>query len=121
MSPAATIAALDRALRTRGQDVTLQSLSAGVVTQQVTCRAFVRSYAPAALVGGVIQGDSQVILSPSEIAAAGWPGAATGPGDDRVPKKGDRLVISGLVRTIEAASPVYLADVLVRIELRVRG
>lgn len=120
------IAALDAALATAGQDIRLQRLSG---TQQipfeVTCRAMVRGYQPSELVGAIGQQDSFVILSASEIGRKGWPGPASSASSDasdrRVPRKGDRAVINGKARTIEAAAGIYVDDELVRIEMQVKG
>jgi hypothetical protein len=80
-----------------------------------------RQYQPDELVGGIIQGDSFVILSPSEIIAANWPGTVTAPGDKRVPKHGDQLIVQGIARTVQTGTPFYIAGALVRLELQVRG
>lgn len=117
---------LERQLAAHGQDVRLQRLTG---TQQVffevTCRALVRGYEPRELIGGILQGDSKVILSPGEIEANGWPGpnsSATPTAQDRrIPRKDDKVVIAGKTRNVEAGAPIYLAGELVRIELQVRG
>lgn len=121
----AALADLDAALAEIGETVRLQRLTG---TQQipfeVECHAVVRGYAPAEVAGSIAEGDSKIIISPSEIIASGWPG----PGvvgaterDRRVPRRGDRIIIAGRARNIEAAAPFYVADVLVRIELQARG
>lgn len=122
------VAALDEGLLVAGEDVELQRLTLGPggvqIPFSVTCRATVRSYEPRELVGGIIQGDTRLVLSPTEIERAQWPGPGAvpaSPGDRRVPRKGDRVVIQGRARTVEAATPVYVAGVLVRLELQVRG
>lgn len=112
------IKALDRALGKVGQTVTLQRPGAGaVVVAEATVKAVIHNYAPAELVGGIIQGDSRVILSPTGIVAANWPSA----GGDPVPRKGDRLSAAGRGRVVESATPFRVGDDLVRIELLVRG
>ena len=121
MTPAAAIAALDRMLAANGEDVVLQKLAAGAVSASVTARAVVRGYDPEELVAGITQQDSHVIISPTEINTAGWPGGADGPEDERVPVKGDRVSIAGRVRSIEAATGIRMAGTLVRIEMQVRG
>lgn len=123
---ARAISALDSALARVGQDIRLQRLTG---TQQipfeVECRAVVRGYAPEELVGDITQQDSMVVLSPSEIERKGWPGpqSSSDPStiDRRVPRKGDRAFINGKARNVEAAVGIYVADVLVRIEMRVLG
>jgi hypothetical protein len=129
MTPAEATAMLRRQLAAHGQDVTLQRVTQGPsgvpVKYKVDCRAFVRGYQPAELVGGILQGDSKVVLSVAEIEAQGWPGpnSSTTPTnqDRRVPRKGDDIIIMGKSRNIEVATPVYLNGELVRIELAARG
>lgn len=120
------IAALDEALADVGQEIRLQRLTGTqLISFSVDLPAIVRGYTPEELVGGITQQDSFVILSPTEIERKGWPGAnssATPTNQDRrVPRKGDKAVINGKLRNVEAAVGIYVADVLVRIELRVLG
>jgi hypothetical protein len=117
------ISALDDQIALHGEDVVLRRLVPGAPPVEATVRAHVRGYLPRELVGSIVQGDTRVVLSPTSISAAGWPGAATqiDGTDAAVPRKGDRVVLSGRVRAVEAAAPVYLAGALVRIELQVRG
>ena len=60
---------------------------------KVRCRAFVRGYAAQELVGGIAQTDSKIMMSPTEIIRARWPGpnssATPTEQDRRVPRKGD--------------------------------
>jgi hypothetical protein len=121
----AIIAVYDAELAGVGQDIILRRLQlvAGVqsVRAEVICRAVVRNYQPSELVGGIIQGDTLVILSPTQISNADWPGAVTTPGDKRVPKHGDQIVIQGISRAVQVGTPFYVAGTLVRLELQVRG
>jgi hypothetical protein len=39
----------------------------------------------------------------------------------RVPRKGDKIIIEGRERNIEAAAPFYINGELVRLELQCRG
>jgi hypothetical protein len=125
MSALSHISALDRGLAARGQDVILRRISGSgpsATSIDVTCRAVVRGYRPEKLVGGIAQGDSQVILSPSEIRSSGWPDLGASPsGTASLPRKGDKLIVQGRMRTIEAAAPILIAGELVRIDLQVRG
>jgi hypothetical protein len=73
------IDALNRGLRRTGQPVTLRKVT-GTTSQtytDVVCQAVVRGYTPTELIAGsgIIQQDSKVILSPTEINAAVWPSA----------------------------------------------
>lgn len=115
-----------------GQDIVLRRvIGQSQATQQfidVTCRAFVRGYAPDELVGGITQQDSRVVLSPTQINAAHWPGGqvvstAQFQADQRVPDKnrGDICFIDGRRCSIEAAKAVIIDGALVRIDMQVRG
>ncbi|MDF2809321.1 MAG: hypothetical protein K0S56_352 [Microvirga sp.] len=119
MTPAAAIAALDKQLRRHGQDAVLRRSTWSGTTKNsvdVTVRITLRGYAPDELVGGITQGDSEVVMSPTQINAAGWPSGAPEP-----PKAGDTLVSAGRARAVIAAEPIYLGGELVRIDLQVRG
>lgn len=115
---------LDRHLARNGETITLQRLQfvAGVqtVAASVSCRAVVRGYRPTELIGGITQQDSMVVLSPTEIIAAAWTSGRPAHEDTRVPQKGNRAVIAGRVRSVEAAVGIYVAGELVRIEMQVR-
>lgn len=121
------IARLDGSLARVGEDVVLRRNTLGPGGVQIpfdaTVRAQVRGYEPAELTAAVIQGDSRVILSPTQIEQAGWPGATAAPvtGDRRVPRRGDVVLVQGTPRHVFAAAPKYVGGVLVRIELQVRG
>jgi hypothetical protein len=134
MTPAEATAMLRRQLAAHGQDVTLQRVTQGAggtqIKYKVECRAFVRGYRPDELVGGILQGDSKVTLSAAEIEEQGWPGPQSSKvpvGQDlskqdmRVPRKGDDIYIAGKLRNVEVGVPIYLDNVLVRIELMARG
>lgn len=126
MTPQQLIADLDVTLADTGEMITIERL---VGTQEIPigidCLAFVRGYDPDELVGAIQQNDKRVILSPSEITAAGWPGpnssATPTDRDRRIPIKGDRATIKGKKYSVEAAGGTYVRDELVRIEMRVRG
>lgn len=118
MTPEQAIAQLDRQLAAHGQDVTLirYSGTSTTVLDQAACRGFVRQKAPEQLAGNLIQVDADIVLSPTDLTAAGWP-------DD--PKKGDKVEIdgdaTGRQRTVLWAEPIRLAGTLVRVNLHVRG
>lgn len=124
MTPASALASLDRQLASHGEDVVLQRVtgSNNQVTFSVTVRAMVRAISAEELAAGIAQTDSVVILSPTQIAAAQWPGPSAPPvGDARLPRKGDRVVVQGRLRNVDLVKPIYLGSALVRIELRVLG
>lgn len=124
------IADLDKTLETDGEWIEIRRLyGTQLIPVSVTCRAFVRTVTAEELIAGITQESSNIIMSPSEIIAAGWPGPWTpsaaepvNPGTDRrVPRKGDKAVIKNRVRNVEITKPIYVDDELVRIELRVLG
>ncbi len=113
------IAALDEALATVGEDIVLRRVTGedpNTTNVDVICRAVVRTFEPEELVGGIAQTVSRIIVSPSAIEAAGWPGS--GP---NIPRRLDQVIIAGRVRDIEAVDPIHVGGRLVRIELRVLG
>lgn len=128
-TPAEETASLNRHLREAGEDVVLQRMTttAGVqtVAASVTCRAHVRSlgrgYAANEIAGQTSQQDQIVILSPTEITAAGWTSGRHANEDTRIPMKGNRLVIGGRATTVQSAQAIRMANTVVRIELQVRG
>lgn len=124
------LARLNRDLKRKGERIKLRRY-AGTNTQiftEVELVAFVRGYSPQELAAGSgIQAvDSFVILSPTDLFAAQWPGGQQpleppfNP-DPHLPRKGDRAIIQGRTRIVEVASPIYDGDELVRIEMRVLG
>jgi len=120
------IADLDAALAAAGEWIDLwRETGPQRIPFKVRCRAFVRGYAAQELVGGIAQTDSKIVMSPTEIIRAGWPGphssATSTEQDRRVPRKGDAVIISGRKRAVETAGGIYLASELVRIEMRVLG
>lgn len=127
MDEVAALASLDNALARNGEDCVLQRLDGtGNVAKAVTVRARVVLYRPQEISGSIIQGDSFVILSPTQIVAAQWPTsdasyADKSNGDKRVPRRDDRLIVQGRTRTVQAPIPYYVNGELVRIELQVRG
>lgn len=114
MSPEQAISALDRALDAAGEDIVLRRTTGTkpAIPFDVGVRASVRDYQPAELVGGVVQGDSRVIVSPTEMKRRQWCWP---------PRVNDKAVIQGKVRNVTAATPIYVNGELVRIELSVRG
>ena len=127
MSPEDAIASLNRQLSQHGEDIILTRVvgTSNQAKSSAKVRAFVRGYAPHELVGGIIQGDSHVTISPTDLARTQWPGGTVSNqsdlSDHQVPLKNDRCVVAGRTRTVQAAQPFYLSGVLVRIEMQVRG
>jgi hypothetical protein len=116
---------LDADLAAAGEDCILRRVVA-TVNVDVTVRAVVRPFAPDELVGTIVQTDSHVILSPTQIADALWPdGLPFTPGpftvDPHVPKAGDKIAIQGKLRNVSFAKPILENGTLVRLELTVAG
>jgi hypothetical protein len=108
MSPESAIATLDRQIAAHGEATTLVFVDTGASVEKPR-RAFVRGYSPQELVGGILQGDSLVIISP------------TGEELPRLPRRNDRVIIDGATRHVENVIPVRLNDELVRLSLQTRG
>jgi hypothetical protein len=120
------IDALDRALKRTGQTITLRKINgtAGLnPTDLVGIPAAIRGYTPEELTSDITQQDSKVIISPTQINTAVWPGIqVSGQADIRIPSKnrGDLCFVNGVKRAVQAAVGIYVQDVLVRIEAQVR-
>lgn len=107
MTPATAIAILDRTISRHGQTVLLRRGNT-----DLTVRAFVRDFRPDEIVGGIAQGDSNVVISPTQIAGTPFVESIL---------RNDKVVIRGRVRNVQSADPILIADQLVRINLQVRG
>jgi hypothetical protein len=112
MSAAQEIAKLDRQIAKKGQTVSLRKSTAVDGAQDRPIRAFVRGYKPDELAGGVQQGDSTVIISPTALAASGFTGSI---------KRNDVIVVSERARRVEVANLVTMDDQTVRIEVWIKG
>jgi len=113
------IADLDFSLAADGQTITLRRGAASV-----DCAAFVRDLNPNPLVDTLIQQEFRVIISPTQIDAAVWPAGPDSPPaavDPRIPIKGDTVMVAGRKRTVQGVLPIFVADVMVRIEMKVLG
>lgn len=79
--------------------------------------------------GAAYQQGVTVIMSAVEIINAAadspstWPGSNPSgfPGDPRIPAKGDKILIDGRSRNVNAAHPIYVNGDLVRVNLEVAG
>jgi hypothetical protein len=112
MTPARAIAMLDSQIARNGQTVMLRKGNAANGDADKPVRAFVRGYQPEELSGGIQQGDSTMVLSPTALAASGFAGPL---------KRLDRVTIAGKMQIIQVANPVMLNDQIVRIECWLRG
>jgi hypothetical protein len=114
MTPAETIAALDRQLAEHGETVIVRryTSSSGTPRPKIDIEdvpAFVRAVKAEELVGEIDMTASVVALSPTGLSPL-------------LPlKKGDKLVIQGRERNIELPKPILVQNTLVRINLLVAG
>lgn len=126
------LAELDKSLAEDGEDIILRRVvgTTNPVFNDVTCRAFVRGYDANELIAGITQRQREVILSPTQINRAQWPGGQPPlghpqhvAGDPRIPSKnrGDKCIIGGEPCAVEAGTGIPIDGVLVRIEMRVLG
>lgn len=127
MTPESAIAMLDRQLAAHGEDVVLQRVT-GTTNQAVfsaNCRARLLQPSPTTpLAAGLVQDNLRYILSPTDIDAAQWPGPAVLPapsGDRRIPRKGDRLIVQGIARTIQNATARIIDGTVVGVEIDFTG
>ncbi|MCK1322148.1 hypothetical protein IVA94_14855 [Bradyrhizobium sp. 156] len=128
----ALIAALDQALAQAGEDIILRR-TVGTAPNQVNidvrCRARVTALSTEQIQAGIPSTELNIIMSPSEISAAQWPGGqvpALPPFDvdQRIPRAGvtDKVLMRGQApKAITFADPQIIAGELVRINLRVAG
>lgn len=100
---------LDGMIATNGQDVFIVFVETSSKTT-LPCRAFVRQYRPYELIGGILQGDTLVVVSPTALATA-----------SRQLRRNDQVIIDGATKRIEYPNPVKLDNQLVRMNLQVRG
>ncbi len=127
-TPTKEIQRLDKFLRIYGSGIGTLTRIVGTTNQStfsVDVLAHVRNYTADELTVMIIQGDSRVIISSTQIVTAQWPGAQITPptpdNDVRVPRRGDKFEWQGKTRNIESSEPFYLDNVLVKIMMQVRG
>jgi hypothetical protein len=125
------IAALDNALAQAGEDIILRRVVGTAPNQvniDVKCRARVNAATVQQIVAGIPATDLNVIISPSEINAAQWPGG-TVPAlppfnlDQRIPRiTTDKALMRGQQpRAVAFVDPKFINGDLVRIDFRVTG
>lgn len=114
MTPTKLIADLDATLAGAGETITLRRYTAPTGTPRPktdieNVPAAVRAVKAEEIIGAIDQSASTVVVSPTGIAAL-------------LPlRKGDKAVIQGRERNIEFPKPIYVQNVLVRIDLLVVG
>lgn len=118
---------LDASLARSGEDAILRRVTAGV-TKDVTVRAHVRTYRLNALdlANGISFVPLIVIISPTQILAAGWPAgevAAAAPFgvDPSIPKIGDRMIIKGAIKTIKSVNAIKVNGEVVKFQMMTDG
>jgi hypothetical protein len=121
------IADLDEDLARVGEDIVLRrvyGMYPRVANVDLPMRASVRDMGEKELVSGIAETDSQVIMSPTPISDAGWPGGELPSAtvvDPTLPRRGDKIITDGRVRNVEFVNPISVNATLVRIELRISG
>ncbi|MEJ6783770.1 hypothetical protein [Aminobacter sp. Piv2-1] len=126
------LAQLDRRLEARGEDIVLRKRTQAGSTGSfvdATVPAIVRALTVEQLIGLVNQQHFFLIISPTHINRAQWPGGrtptATGslidPADPRIPTTSDQVILRGAVKAIERVAPIFDAGECIRIELSVLG
>lgn len=118
---------LDDALDGDSEEVVLRRTVAGQV-REVTVIAHVRTYRLNAqeLVNGISWIPLIVVISPTQIKAAGWPAgesAAAPPFnvDPSIPRIGDKMIIKGAVKTIKSSNPIMRGGEWVRCNIMTDG
>ena len=125
------VRSLDAHLAVSGENIILRRIvGASQATQvniDVTVRANVRLVkGPDELVNGIGQDDLRIIISPTQIANAQWPGggidaAAPFNVDRSLPKRNDRVIVKGRMYTVENVNPLAVENVVVRIVMITKG
>jgi len=126
------IGSLDDALSERGEDIILRRVvgtAPNTANVDVTCRARVDALTTEQLNAGILASDLNVIISPTQINNAQWPGGnipALPPFnvDQRIPREGgpDKVLLRGKpVKTVAFCDAKIINGELVRINMRVTG
>ncbi|XUM25118.1 hypothetical protein ACRAVF_33835 (plasmid) [Bradyrhizobium oligotrophicum S58] len=130
MTPQFCIAALDRALAGAGEDVIVRRTTGtapSTTSVDVTCRAKVTASAAQPGTGGVVITTYDVIISPTQIRAAGWPGGSTpalppSQFDQAIPRAlTDKIVLRGKAMAIVFVDPILVGNEWVRANIRAQG
>jgi hypothetical protein len=125
------IAALDSALAGYGEDIILRRVvgsGANVVNVDVACRARVDAASTDQIAAGVSATELNVIISPTQINEAQWPGGTVPLQppfnvDQRIPRVGgpDKMIVRNVLRQITFVDAKVIGGELVRINARVSG
>ncbi|MBI1238261.1 MAG: hypothetical protein GC199_02855 [Alphaproteobacteria bacterium] len=126
------LAQLDRRLERRGEAIALRRRTQASSTTSfvdVTVPAIIQALTREQLIGGISQQNFFLIISPTHINRAQWPGgrapAAGGslitPTDPRIPVVNDQVIFRGRVTGIQRVAPVFDSGECIRLELSVIG
>jgi hypothetical protein len=102
---------VDSMTDTWGRTITLRRLGDSPYAE-VFPKAIVRRYRPDEFVGMIVQGDQEVRISNTAIAAGAWPGP---------PARGDQVVIGGKTATVQSCDARYVGEEPVLHVMQVRG
>lgn len=119
---------LDASLAKYGETIVLIREIAGEA-QDVTVRARTRNNLLNAgeLAPGVLKSPETVIITLTQIRAAGWPQGAPPASsapynvDPAIPVEGDLAIIKGRPRTVRGVNAIAVDDVVVRVEFLAEG
>lgn len=126
------IDALDDALSRDSEEIILRRVvgtGAAIANIDVRCRAKITALSVEQLAAGIPATEMNLILSPTQINAAQWPGGGI-PSvppfnvDQRIPRAGvtDKVLMRGLPpKAVSFVNPVFFEGELVRINMRVAG
>lgn len=129
----ALLAQLDRRLAQRGETIYLRRTVGTTNQSYVQCElpAIVRALTVEQLVGAISQQNYFLIVSPTHIIRAQWPGGKTpsaalsggiiAPSDPRIPITSDFVYLRGGQKAVTRVAPVFDRGECVRIELTVLG
>jgi hypothetical protein len=125
------ISDLDEDLADAGEDIILRRVigtGANVTNIDVKCRARVDAMKTEQLVAGINATDLNVILSPTQINNAQWPGGTVPllppfDIDQRIPRVGgaDKMIVRNVSRAVTFVGAKIINGELVRIDARVSG
>ena len=122
--------ALDAALLDAGEDIIVRrQIAAGtnIANIDVTCRARVDTVGANEIAGTIAVSDLKIIMSPTEILAAQWPGGVpaypvSNASDPRIPRITDFVVARGKQRQVKMVDPKIIGvDGWCRVNMVVAG
>lgn len=129
MTPANARSSLARQIAQHGQTITIVRTTGTTTptTVSATIMAFVRGDMDRnerrdGLVGQFQQGDLWIVIDPTDLESASWPGAGAVAGRSAVvPIRGDKITVEGRVRSVVIAEARDVQGTIVRINVIARG